>query len=135
MMLGGLPELAWLWPAIAAMGYRSASSGGVDLKLCESKRLSLRPPIEGQPGDPHELGRGQAEGLAPIEDGFRDLGAQKGQPDQPGDVGMMHALGFGDITDAQVFAHKFLVQRVRPGDELDQGGIGGLPRVPAAQYR
>ncbi len=53
----------------------------------------------------HELGRGETEGLAPVEDGFGDLGAQKGQPDQPGDIGVVHTLGFRDITDAQVFVY------------------------------
>ncbi len=62
----------------AVTGYRSASNGPVDFRLLEAERLSLRSPIEGQPGDLHELGRGEAEGLASVEDGFGDLGAQKG---------------------------------------------------------
>ncbi len=68
----------------AVTGYRSAGNGAVDLRLFEAERLSLSRPLEGQSGDLHELGRGEAEGLAPVEDGFGDLGAQKGQPDQPG---------------------------------------------------
>ncbi len=64
-------------------GSRFTSNRAVDLRLLETERLTLRPPIEGQPGDLHEFGRGEAEGLAPVEDGFRDLGAQKGRTAQP----------------------------------------------------
>ncbi len=60
---------------------------------------------------------------ASVEDGFGDLGAQKGQPDQPGGIGVMHTLGCGDFTDSPVFAHQILVQPVRCDDELNQRGI------------
>ena len=70
-------------------GYRSTSSGAVDLRLFEAERLSLSRPIEGQ-------------------------------PDQPGDKGVVRAFGFGDIANAHVLGHQFPVQPVRFDDELDQ---------------
>ncbi len=99
----------------AVTGYRSTSSGAVDLRLFEAERPSLSRPIEGQPGDLHELGRGETEGLASVENDFGDLGAQKGQPDQPGDIGVVHAFGFGDIAGSCGGCPEARVSRGRGG--------------------
>src|SRR6266542_141125 len=91
----------------------------------EAENAALLRPSEWQAGMSEQLLRGEGARVAAVEDRPRDVGSQVGQPQHPGEVGACQTLGLCNISEILTAAlGELTVEEMRPGDQLDQLGIG-----------
>ena|SRR5580704_18820661 len=90
----------------------------------EPERAALLRPSQRQAGMGEELLSGEVARMAAFEDRPRDVGREKGQPQDPREIGSRQPFTLRDI--GEIFAAalgQLVAEEVRPGNRLDQLAI------------